>query len=68
MSSAFPTYEIEKELHSADYQTVVGVDEVARGTLWGSVVAAAVYIPPENVPNFPLPVTPLPDNAKKKPA
>lgn len=52
MSSAFPTYEIEKELHSADYQMVVGVDEVARGTLWGSVVAAAVYIPPENVPNL----------------
>jgi ribonuclease HII len=25
------------------------VDECARGTLWGSVVAAAVYIPPENV-------------------
>lgn len=47
-----PTYEIEKELHSAGYLMVAGVDEVARGVLWGSVVAAAVYIPPENLPNL----------------
>jgi len=44
-----PTFEIEQELYSAGYLRVAGVDECARGTLWGSVVAAAVYIPPENV-------------------
>jgi ribonuclease HII len=44
-----PTYNIETELHSTGYLRVAGVDECARGTLWGSVVAAAVYIPPENV-------------------
>ena len=44
-----PTFEIEQELYSAGYLRVAGVDECARGTLWGSVVAAAVYIPPENI-------------------
>lgn len=52
MMLTFPTYEIEKELHSTGYLRVAGVDEVARGVLWGSVVAAAVYIPPENIPNL----------------
>lgn len=52
MNTIYPTYEIETELHSAGYLQVAGVDECARGTLWGSVVAAAVYIPSENVPKL----------------
>lgn len=50
--ATFPTYEIETELHSTGYLRVAGVDECARGTLWGNVVAAAVYVPPENVSNL----------------
>lgn len=47
-----PTYNIETELHSAGYLRVAGVDECGRGCLLGNVVAAAVYIPSENVPNL----------------
>jgi ribonuclease HII len=47
-----PTYEIEQELIDAGYLRVAGVDECARGTWWGSVVAAVVYIPPEKVPKL----------------
>lgn len=41
----FPTYEIEDEVKRIGYVNIAGVDEVARGTLVGSVVAAAVIIP-----------------------
>ena len=41
----FPTYEIEDEIKRLGYVNIAGVDEVARGTLVGSVVAAAVIIP-----------------------
>lgn len=41
----FPTYQIEDEIKELGYVNIVGVDEVARGTLVGSVVAAAVIIP-----------------------
>lgn len=41
----FPTYEIEDEIKRHGYVNITGVDEVARGTLVGSVVAAAVIIP-----------------------
>lgn len=39
-----PDFSLEKEFDSI----VIGVDEVGRGPLAGPVVAAAVYIPPEN--------------------
>ena len=41
----FPTYSIEDEVKSKGFKYVAGVDEVARGTFVGSVVAAAVVIP-----------------------
>lgn len=42
---SFPTYSIEDSIGRQGYTNVAGVDEVARGTLVGSVVAAAVVIP-----------------------
>lgn len=41
----FPTYSIEDEIKAKGFKYISGVDEVARGTLVGSVVAAAVVIP-----------------------
>lgn len=41
----FPTYEIEDGIKAKGFKYIAGVDEVARGTLVGSVVAAAVIIP-----------------------
>lgn len=41
----FPTYSIEDEVKAKGFNHIAGVDEVARGTLVGSVVAAAVVIP-----------------------
>ena len=41
----FPTYKIEDEVKAKGFKYIAGVDEVARGTLVGSVVAAAVVIP-----------------------
>lgn len=48
----FPTYEIEDEAKSLGYVNIAGVDEVARGTLVGSVVAAAVIIPDNFIPKL----------------
>lgn len=52
MKKTYPTYELESEMYSKGYTHVVGVDECGRGTLWGNVVAAVVYIPQENIPNL----------------
>ena len=41
---------IERELREAGYTAVCGVDEAGRGPLCGSVVAAAVILPPNFVP------------------
>ncbi len=41
----FPTYSIEDEIKAKGFKYIAGVDEVARGTFVGSVVAAAVVIP-----------------------
>ncbi len=40
---------IEQELREAGYTAVCGVDEAGRGPLCGSVVAAAVILPPDFV-------------------
>ena len=40
---------IERELREAGYTAVCGVDEAGRGPLCGSVVAAAVILPPNFV-------------------
>lgn len=41
----FPIYEIEDSIKAKGFKYIAGVDEVARGTFVGSVVAAAVIIP-----------------------
>jgi ribonuclease HII len=48
----YPTYEIEDQLIEQGYKYVIGVDEVGRGPGAGPVVAAAVYMPFEEVPHF----------------
>jgi len=49
---AYPTYDLENEMYGKGFSCVVGIDECARGTLWGSVVAASVYIPQQNIPKL----------------
>ncbi len=41
---------IEQELRTQGYSAVCGVDEAGRGPLCGSVVAAAVILPPDYIP------------------
>jgi ribonuclease HII len=48
----FPTYEIEDKIKAKGFKRVAGVDEVAIGTLVGSVVAAAVIIPDSFIPKL----------------
>src|SRR5260370_33976808 len=38
---------LERELRARGFSTVAGVDEVGRGALFGSVVAAAVILSPD---------------------
>lgn len=45
-----PDYEIEKAAATQGYLRVAGVDEVGRGPLAGPVVAAAVILNPEDIP------------------
>lgn len=45
-----PDYSIENGLIGGGYSRIAGVDEVGRGVLCGSVVAAAVIIPTEMIP------------------
>ena len=47
---SYPTYEIEDVAISKGYKHVCGVDEVGRGSLSMSVVAAAVVIPTKSMP------------------
>lgn len=52
MENKFATYEIESEIREQGYKYIVGVDEVGRGCGAGSVVAAAVYIPDNIIPEL----------------
>ncbi len=45
-----PTFELEQGLHARGYVRVAGVDEVGRGPLAGPVVAAAVILNPDDIP------------------
>jgi len=45
MKKTKPTLDIELELKNQGYKYIIGVDEAGRGSLCGSVVAAAVHIP-----------------------
>ncbi|MEX0327485.1 MAG: ribonuclease HII [Ruegeria sp.] len=46
-----PSFEIEQDLHLRGYVRIAGVDEVGRGPLAGPVVAAAVILDPDNIPD-----------------
>jgi ribonuclease HII len=46
-----PTFQYEFEAQESGYQRVAGVDEVGRGPLAGPVVAAAVVLDPDNIPD-----------------
>lgn len=48
----YPTYEIEDQAKRLGAKYVVGVDEAGRGPGAGPVVAAAVYIPNEFIPEL----------------
>ena len=51
-SVKFPTYELEDQVKSEGFKYVVGTDESGRGPGAGPVVAAAVYIPDEFIPEL----------------
>jgi ribonuclease HII len=46
-----PTFQYEYEAQESGYYRVAGVDEVGRGPLAGPVVAAAVVLDPDNIPD-----------------
>ena len=46
-----PDFEIEERLYRDGFKMIAGVDEAGRGPLAGPVVAAAVVLDPENVPD-----------------
>ncbi|MEM7215588.1 MAG: ribonuclease HII [Pseudomonadota bacterium] len=46
-----PDFSIEEGLFSEGKKAVAGVDEAGRGPLAGPVVAAAVILDPDNIPN-----------------
>lgn len=46
-----PDYSYETDLTARGFRAVAGVDEVGRGPLAGPVVAAAVILDPENIPD-----------------
>jgi ribonuclease HII len=48
----YPTYEIENQVLSSGFKYVIGVDEAGRGPGAGPVVASAVYIPNEVLPDL----------------
>lgn len=47
----FPDFAFEHEAHAHGYQQIAGVDEVGRGPLAGPVVAAAVMLNPDAIPD-----------------
>lgn len=46
-----PDYSIESALSSQGFKHIAGVDEAGRGPLAGPVVAAAVILNPDNIPD-----------------
>jgi ribonuclease HII len=48
----YPDYSLELLKHNDGYKYIVGVDEVGRGAGFSAVVASAVYIPPDALPEL----------------
>jgi ribonuclease HII len=48
----YPTYDLENESKTLGYKYIVGVDEAGRGPGAGPVVAAAVHVPDEAIPEL----------------
>ncbi|NSX53743.1 ribonuclease HII [Parasulfitobacter algicola] len=46
-----PNFDLEKAAYASGRLRIVGVDEVGRGPLAGPVIAAAVWLDPQNIPN-----------------
>lgn len=51
MPKTLPTFDFETDAIASGYPRVAGVDEVGRGPLAGPVVAAAVVLDPDNIPD-----------------
>ena len=51
MVKSIPTFDFENAAHAKGCLRIAGVDEVGRGPLAGPVVAAAVVLDPENIPD-----------------
>ncbi|MBT3363033.1 MAG: ribonuclease HII [Chloroflexi bacterium] len=48
----FPNFSEEHNLRQSGYKYIAGVDEVGRGPLAGPVMAAAVILPIDNIPDW----------------
>jgi ribonuclease HII len=46
-----PNFDFEQAAHARGFSRIAGVDEVGRGPLAGPVVAAAVILDPDNIPD-----------------
>jgi len=51
MTKQKPTFVFEQQANDSGYARICGVDEVGRGPLAGPVVAAAVVLDPNNIPD-----------------
>ena len=51
MIKTIPTFAYEQDAFDSGFPRVAGVDEVGRGPLAGPVVAAAVVLDPDNIPD-----------------
>lgn len=51
MTRSQPDFQFESDALSSGYARIAGVDEVGRGPLAGPVVAAAVVLDPDNIPD-----------------
>lgn len=51
MVKTFPDFTFEADALKSGYSRIAGVDEVGRGPLAGPVVAAAVVLDPDNIPD-----------------